>query len=75
MAPNTTEMDSIENRDPGDEDRIQADKDRMTSVWAGLRTTMIEDSEYNLYRNFPLDYKTPACVEGTYSYRFKITVR
>lgn len=46
MAPNTTEMVSIENRDPGDEDVIQAEKDRMNAVWAGLRTAIVEDSEY-----------------------------
>ena len=46
MALNTTEMVSIENRDPGDEDVIQAEKDRMTAVWAGLRTAIVDDSEY-----------------------------
>ena len=46
MALNTTEMVSIENRDPGDEDVIQAEKDRMTAVWAGLSTAIVDDSEY-----------------------------
>lgn len=73
MALNTTEMELYfrENGDPGDEDKAQAEGDRMAQVWRGVSQSIITDCEY--YPKWP-KYQPPNSVEGTYSYRFKITV-